>query len=66
MAEFEFETALAKEIADLVRAHVEKHVNELKADNAGLQARIARLEVALAERTAGQMAWHPQMGRDLQ
>jgi hypothetical protein len=31
-----------------------------------LQARVARLEVLLAEKTAGQMSWHPQTGRDLQ
>jgi uncharacterized small protein (DUF1192 family) len=62
----QFEQDLAKEIADLVRRCVEKEVNEVRADNALLQARICRLEVALAEKTAGQMSRHPQMGRDLQ
>jgi len=56
----------SKEIADLVRRCVEKEVNEVRADNALLQARICRLEVALAEKTAGQMSRHPRMGRDLQ
>ena len=60
------EEALAKEIANLVRAHVEKHVAELRAESCGLQARIARLEVALAEKTARQMSRPLQIGRDLQ
>jgi hypothetical protein len=46
----QFEQDLAKEIADLVRRCVEKEVNEVRADNALLQARICRLEVALAEK----------------
>jgi hypothetical protein len=62
----QFEQDLAKEIADLVRRCVEKEVNEVRADNALLQARVARLEVALAEKTASQVPWHPQIGRDLQ
>jgi uncharacterized small protein (DUF1192 family) len=62
----QFEEALAKEIADLVRRCVEKEVNEVRADHALLQARICRLEVALAEKTAGQAPWYPQAGRDLQ
>ena len=62
----EFEEALAKELVDFIRHAVEKQVNEVRADNALLQARIARLEVALAEKTAGQLPWHPQVGRDLQ
>jgi len=31
-----------------------------------LQARVARLEILLAEKTAGQMPRHPQTGRELQ
>jgi hypothetical protein len=54
------------EVTAAFRAYVEKQVNEVRAENAGLQARIARLEVALAEKTAGQVSWHPQIGRDLQ
>jgi hypothetical protein len=54
------------EVTAVFRDYVEKQVNEVRADNALLQARIARLEVALAEKTAGQMSWHPQAGRDLQ
>jgi uncharacterized small protein (DUF1192 family) len=54
------------ELTKTFRDFVEGRVNELRAENAGLQARIARLEVALAEKTAGQMSWHPQIGRDLQ
>jgi hypothetical protein len=54
------------EVTAVFRAYVEKQVNEVRADNALLQARIARLEVALAEKTAGQVPWHPQIGRDLQ
>ena len=49
----QFEQDLAKEIADLVRRCVEKEVNEVRADSALLQARVARLEVLLAEKTAG-------------
>ena len=54
----QFEQDLAKEIADLVRRCVEKEVNEVRADSALLQARVARLEVLLAEKTAGQVPWH--------
>ena len=60
------EEEVAAEIANLVRRCVEKEVNEVRADKALLQARICRLEVALAEKTAGQMPRPPQMGRDLQ
>ena len=60
------EDELAATIVDLVRHQVEKQVNEIRADHCLLQARICRLEVALAEKTAGQMPRPPQMGRDLQ
>lgn len=62
----QLEEDLAKEIADLVRHYVAKEVNEVRADNALLQARVARLEVMLAEKTAGQISRHLQIGRDLQ
>ena len=54
------------EVIAVFRAYVEKQVNEVRADNALLQARIARLEVALTEKTTGQASWDPQIGRDLQ
>jgi hypothetical protein len=62
----QFEEELAREIGDLVRRCVEKEVNEVRADSALLQARVARLEVLLAEKTAGQTSWPPQVGRGLQ
>ena len=62
----QFEQELAKEIADLVRRCVEKETGEIRADCCLLQARLARVEVLLAEKTAGQMPRHPQTGRDLQ
>ncbi len=60
------EEEVAAEIANLVRRCVEKEVNEVRADNALLQARMARLEVMLAEKTAGQISRPLQIGRDLQ
>jgi hypothetical protein len=62
----QFEEELAREIGDLVRRCVEKEFNEVRADSALLQARVARLEVLLAEKTAGQTSWPPQVGRGLQ
>ena len=62
----QLEDELAAEIANLVRRCVEKEVNEVRADSALLQARVARLEILLAEKTAGQMPRHPQTGRELQ
>ena len=62
----QLEDELAATIVDLVRHQVEKQVNEIRADNCLLQARMCRLEVALAEKTAGQISRPLQIGRDLQ
>jgi len=39
-----------REVVAAVRGFVESHVNKLKAENAALAAKVARLEVALAEK----------------